>query len=113
MNTRLSLIAISIISAVSIPTLVLASGSGGYRTDQPTQQARDPQGELYDLGRRVVVRKVTCATCLAPGSLKNKDEAAALIVRIQASEFILQANEQQAALHYLRTRYRLVAVQAR
>ena len=113
MNTRFSLIAISIISAIATPTLTLASGSGGFRTDQPAQQTRDPQAELYDLGRRVVGRKVTCATCLAPRSLKSKEEAAALIVRIEASEFTLQPAEQQAALHYLRTRYRLVAVQAR
>lgn len=113
MNRRFSLLAVTIISAIAIPAMAFASGSGGYRSDLPVQQRRDPQAEVFDLGRRVVARKITCPTCAAPGRVKNKDEAAALLGRVQAGEFTLQQDEQQAVVHYLRTRYRLAAVQTR
>jgi hypothetical protein len=112
MIKSLFLLAGAIFAGVMMPALASASGSGSYRAEQPIERARDPQAELFDLGRRIISRKITCATCGASGALKNKDDAAALLVRIQAGEFVLQPNEQQAALHYLRTRYRLAVAQA-
>ncbi len=87
---------------ISAPSF--ASGSEGFGG------ASTGAAKSYNLGKRVLVKKVLCKTCVLAGQKIKKEDAKLLLQgkgnaeKIQA---VLNAEEQSALAVYLKRRYKL------
>ncbi len=94
---------VAIMSAFHAPA-VNASGSEGFGG------AATGAAQLYNSGKRILVKKIICKSCILPGKKINKEEAKRLLEGkgdAEKIQSILSENEQQALATYLTRRYKL------